>query len=1032
MATDTTGAAIPGVQIAITNEETGLKRMLATSASGDYGAPALPAGVYRIEAQRQGFRRMTREAQTEAGLTTEVDFTMQIGAVADTVTVASVSPQIHYDAHDIAGVIIRPQIEAFPLNGRSFLELAKLEPGAQQPARTSDNRTLIALLGAPGGQNGRGTRVTVDGGSIMAVGNGGTALDLSQEVVQEFQVSSVNFDLATGITAGGAINVVTRSGGNQLHGDAFFFFRDHHLAAYPALTRNSLNSDPFSQRRQFGLSAGGPIRKNQAAVFFASFERNEQRGVGTTKLLSPDFTSFSRITPTPTYVNQLSVRADSRIRQRHAAFIRYSHQDISAFGISYLTAAGAKAYPSAWTRQPAWADQSIAGVTSQIRSDLVNDLRFSYFFVSSGEQAAKEADCPGCLGMGAPSIRVSPDLFIGISTTNSVLARRYHLDDNATWQAGRHRMHFGGDWEMARGGRTDLGNEPATINLFSPQTVRQYNALPLTPPDRRVPLPTSFSTLADILMLPVQNFTVGIGDPHVPQSGFGRTRTVPQIHLFYEDAWRLRPRFTVHYGLGWNYDMPFNADLSKPAYVAQLLGTRGLDPTHRNWREFSPALGFAWSPRQDSKTVVRGGAGVFYEFRVPLGTSDPERVSLGPSGIGRGTYASSGIPNPLPGIDGVPVGTLLDFRSPTLFTGAALMQALPTIRSTLAELRGDPNNRDFAVRNIEVDKQGVILDPHLPSSSAIHLSIGAQREVAPDFVISADFVYRHFSHLSVPPAPYGAIDLNHFASARGPLLPLCTSAQRADPAALCSVGPISFGTAIGHARYQGVLIRAEKRFSHGWQFLGSYAYSSNVGNNFVNGSTVGFNNDDWLANFGPLDRDVRHILNLSGVVQLPARFQAAFTLTYNSTPPFSAYLGGLDLNGDGTTSDLLPGTKIDQFNRGLDKADLLRLVTQFNAAYAGTHDAEGRPIRAITLPADFNFGDSFFTQDARVSRSFPLGERWKFALMGEVFNLFNVANLSGYSGDLLGAGFGQPTSRVTQVFGSGGPRSFQLAARVSF
>ena len=148
--------------------------------------------------------------------------------------------------------------------------------------------------------------------------------------------------------------------------------------------------------------------------------------------------------------------------------------------------------------------------------------------------------------------------------------------------------------------------------------------------------------------------------------------------------------------------------------------------------------------------------------------------------------------------------------------------------------------------------------------------------------------------------------------------------------------------------------------------------------------------------------------------------------------PFSAYIGGIDLNGDGTQGDLLPGTTVNAFNRGMGRSDLERLVSQFNAANAGTQDAAGRLIAPIVLPPQYSFGDNFHSLDLRLTRTFVLHDRWRLLLIGEVFNLYNKANLSGYSGDLTSAGFGQPTSRETQVFGSGGPRAFQLAVRVSF
>jgi hypothetical protein len=143
--------------------------------------------------------------------------------------------------------------------------------------------------------------------------------------------------------------------------------------------------------------------------------------------------------------------------------------------------------------------------------------------VSSSEQAPTEANCAGSLGIGAPAINISnSELYIGTSTTTVVLGRRYHLNDNATWQKGTHSLRFGGDWETTRGGRTDTADQPVTMNLFSPEQVRNFNIL--QPPGNRLPLPPSFLTLPDILQLPLQDFTVGIGDPRVPQSGFGKTR----------------------------------------------------------------------------------------------------------------------------------------------------------------------------------------------------------------------------------------------------------------------------------------------------------------------------------------------------------------------------------------------------------------------------------------------------------------------------------------------------------------------------
>jgi hypothetical protein len=271
------------------------------------------------------------------------------------------------------------------------------------------------------------------------------------------------------------------------------------------------------------------------------------------------------------------------------------------------------------------------------------------------------------------------------------------------------------------------------------------------------------------------------------------------------------------------------------------------------------------------------------------------------------------------------------------------------------------------------------------------------------------------------------------------VIPKCTAAQQSDPLALCSTGPILVWAATSNQTYKGLLVRADKRFSHRFQMLGSYAWSSDIGTpgTGVSNPTTGFGAtgldlDNWHQKNAPLSIDYTQIANLAGVVQLPWRFDLGVNFSYSSLPPFSPIVGGIDFNGDGTTGDLLPGTTVGQFNRGLGSADLVRLVGQFNQTYAGTADPHGRIIPRITLPGSYSFDHGFQALDLRLSRTFVFRERWRVSMIGEVFNLYNAANLSGYSNDLTTPAFGQPTARFTQLFGSGGPRAFQLAVRVSF
>ena len=164
------------------------------------------------------------------------------------------------------------------------------------------------------------------------------------------------------------------------------------------------------------------------------------------------------------------------------------------------------------------------------------------------------------------------------------------------------------------------------------------------------------------------------------------------------------------------------------------------------------------------------------------------------------------------------------------------------------------------------------------------------------------------------------------------------------------------------------------------------------------------------------------------------RVQVSFSASAYSQPLFSVHVSGIDFNGDGTQNDLLPGTRVNQFNRGFNKDDLVRIMERYNRQFAGKLTASGQIVPRLTLPANYSFNDIFFTQYLRLSRTFSLhveGER--LVLIGEVFNLFNTANLIQYSGNIADtAAFGQPGARFSQIFGSGGPRALQFGARISF
>jgi carboxypeptidase family protein len=377
---DATGAVVPSATITITNKATSVVRTLTANAEGLYSAPALVPGDYEVRAEMQGFRTLLRDAQVTAGSTTTVDMSMTLGTTREVVTVEAATAQINYDSHTVAGVIARESIQDIPLNGRSSLQLASLEPSVTvNPGATSQFNAMfnVSILGSNGGAtagSGVGPLITMDGGVINDEVEGGTSMNFSQEVVQEFQIQSVNFDAATGIAAGGAVNIVTRSGSNDFHGSAYFYFRDHNMAAYPGLKRSAFNPNPFFARRNPGAWLGGPVIKDKFFFFF-SYEHLNQTSVITEQNDIPSLQPLNSIWPSPLHYNWLTARFDYRLSDKHTFFARFSHDGNADFGPYAGTGA-----PSAWIHNSNWSDQSIIGLTSVITPVVVNDLRAQYHF----------------------------------------------------------------------------------------------------------------------------------------------------------------------------------------------------------------------------------------------------------------------------------------------------------------------------------------------------------------------------------------------------------------------------------------------------------------------------------------------------------------------------------------------------------------------------------------------------------------------------------------------------------------------------
>ncbi len=514
---DESGAVVPSAPVVIINKDTGLQRTFTTGPNGTFSATSIPSGVYEVKIELQGFHTIIRQATVETGSVTTVDMHLQLGATQDVVTVEAVTPLVEYERHTIDGVVNRQQIQDLPLNGRSFLQLAMLEPGVSVSANSLGQYNRAFDVSVLGGDSNL-TRITVDGATIRDSVTGGTQQNFSQEVVQEFQVSSVNFDLSTGLAAGGAVNAVTRSGGNDFHGSGFFFFRDHDLSAYPTLQRDPSNPSPFFARRQSGVWVGGPIKKDRL-FFFANYEHNNQDGVYSGQANDPTFSALNTIGNSPFHEDLAGIRLDYHVNSKNTAFIRYSHDENNGFAPR-----DTGSLPSAWVYNTNYADSGVFSLITSFTPSVVNEFRYSMTYWNNQNTIPTTTECPDCIGLGGPNIVVDgTGLELGnqTNTPQSRLLRRNIMADNVTWQRGSHRMKMGGEWEYQKGTGTYHITEPAAITLFSPEEVAQ-----LAP--QLVPLlPKTYNTLAEVLKLPLKSFAFGLGNPDQPppfQAGNAESR----------------------------------------------------------------------------------------------------------------------------------------------------------------------------------------------------------------------------------------------------------------------------------------------------------------------------------------------------------------------------------------------------------------------------------------------------------------------------------------------------------------------------
>src|ERR1700747_1386582 len=804
---DDTGAVVTKTTLRVRQPQFGGGRVVGTNVNGQYYITNLEPGDYEIERSAPGFSTEVNHVTLRVGDHLTINFQLRPGSVENQIMVRGETSAINTSEFAVNGSVSQVQIQNLPLNGRNFLELARLEPGVSvvsvtNPGAFANNYSRVSIAGA----QYLLTQVSVDGVAVNDRMNGGTSQNFSQETVQEFQVERFSYDPASAMGGAGGINIVTRHGTNSLHGAAFFFYRDHNMAAYPGLRRDPKNPDPFFARKQSGFRLGGPLRKTRI-FWFTTFEHDWQTAALAVQNNHPIFSKLDVIYPSPLTFNQLNLRVDGKLDNANSAFVRASQDKNS----NAAPASVGIFMPSNWVSSHNSAFQIEGGETSVLNSRTVNDLRYAYSYLHSHSDPVTSQNCSDpvvCIGMGGPEIIPfdDPAFHIGnrpaaplaiFPTTNQLL-------EVLTWQHNRHLLRLGGDWEhVSLQGHREI-YEPAQITVWGPTNLLQspslYNALPASLRVPAAPAPP----LEDILQLPLRSFITGIGNVSFPGPYHSDSTSHSNLWRFHaRDSWSVRRGLTLIFGAAYSYQTNiYNQDLKRPAYLSPIFGG-DLRPPHRGTSAIDPSAGLAWNVRNKSKTVIRGGGGIYHDkvdFFVPL----LERGALGPSGNER-------VP-----VDGSVVG--LSFLStPTAFRGQDLLPLLPAIRSTLASKVG--NGTAPTVSTVQVIKQAdQLFGPDHTTAYAIHVNAGIQRELTPSLTLSADYVMRRYVHMGGFQGVF-SVDRNQFnrprvtgvdrntgvvSFVRDPVIPLCTPAQAAalNPQDQCSTGAITVYGGDGTSRYQ--------------------------------------------------------------------------------------------------------------------------------------------------------------------------------------------------------------------------------------
>lgn len=1061
--TDANGAAVPGATITITEQGTGRTQTATTTDDGSYTIPQLPPGRYDLRIEASGYKPVVQTGLLlETDKTQRVNVTLEAGNVNETVTVQAEAPVLNTDTSDKGEVITQRQVQELPLNGRDFTDLALLTPGVyRRPAEDDQGEGL-----ATNGTRTDATNFILDGVVNRSDRNGSVGVNTSVDSIREFKVETSTYSAEYGRSAGGQINVVSKSGTNEFHGTLFEYLRNDIFDANNALA--APDEPKHLRRNQFGGTLGGPLpffhfgeggpafdSGRDRTFFFASYEGTRERrsetaltnapsadwlrgdfrnvrGPGangrlgdaddTGRVLCVSRTGTKVECPTPNVIpfvaglrnaqgvevlpanpislqilplipaanisgsltgynatglnrsdrNQLLGKFDHRFTRDNSFYLRYARQQRTGFD----------PFPSARNFYPGFGrDQqtnynTLAASDTQIFSPrLINEVRFGYYWQHNENLGQnRNVDWIGQLGIpglstgqsaafqGFPAIRIDTFSEFGDRPNDPFIydMNNAQLFDMVNAVTGNHNLKFGADIIRSNYVENDIRNVRGDFRFRG----RNTNPAGTTGGP-------SYYNFADFLLGLPDSTQRQVGSEPSDLTGW-------QYALFAQDDWRAHPRLTLNLGLRYELQTPLKEARNRLSNFIPDLGTIVLagDPRFpktlletdkNNW---GPRAGFALRPFGGDKTVLRGGAGIYYS----LETFNPIRQQLAVAFpfVNRLSYSRSssnilllGFPNPLN-------------PTTTPFPGAGT--GAGTIVGTEVQGVNQPT--------------GIPTNYKTPEFYQYNLTV--ERELLRDLALEVGYVGSQGRHLGV------RYNVN---------LPICVVAPCTSTTQFVrpypTFGDIQYQAQVANSSYNALQTSLRRRSKAGLTLLASYTFSRAI-------DTASSTNDS-TSGTQKFPQDPRNLREEKGLADFHRKHQ--FSASFNYELPFGRkraflsdakgltqiLLGGWQVNGIITLLSGRPFTP--QYNANASNAGNQRpnlVGDPFANVPAGLFFNPAAFAAPIATPSDLNLygslgrntliGPSFKDVDLSALKNFRLTERVKLQFRAEVFNAFNHPN----------------------------------------